>query len=111
MCQHYIGCTSIIIAAEKIREIFVGKMANPAHNTLFYRPGIRSAAKHLGVMVGFQHQNIASLQVIAYIARQIAQVSGNGNFYAFGSKSESDGIRSEERRVGKECRSRWSPDH
>ena len=43
-------------------------------------------------MVGFQHQNIAPLQVIAYIARQIAQVSGNGNFYAFGSKSESDGI-------------------
>ena len=30
-------------------------------------------------------------------------------------KSDSDGrekdVRSEERRVGKECRSRWSPDH
>ena len=24
---------------------------------------------------------------------------------------EENGVRSEERRVGKECRSRWSPDH
>src|SRR5260370_23285901 len=28
-----------------------------------------------------------------------------------GKKTKSDGARSEERRVGKECRSRWSPYH
>src|SRR3712207_9211714 len=28
-----------------------------------------------------------------------------------GAGSEADTYRSEERRVGKECRSRWSPDH
>ena len=26
-------------------------------------------------------------------------------------KSKAEGLRSEERRVGKECRSRWSPYH
>ena len=29
----------------------------------------------------------------------------------FGFKSVVGGVRSEERRVGKECRSRWSPYH
>src|SRR2546430_2817521 len=28
-----------------------------------------------------------------------------------GEKNDTDGTRSEERRVGKECRSRWSPYH
>src|SRR6267142_2795564 len=31
--------------------------------------------------------------------------------YASGDKSPGGGVRSEERRVGKECRSRWSPYH
>src|SRR5579862_7595697 len=35
-------------------------------------------------------------------------VDSAGNVYASDS---SDGLRSEERRVGKECRSRWSPYH
>ena len=29
----------------------------------------------------------------------------------YASKAKKDGYRSEERRVGKECRSRWSPYH
>src|SRR5258707_11412876 len=29
----------------------------------------------------------------------------------FGSRGRGEGLRSEERRVGKECRSRWSPYH
>ena len=39
--------------------------------------------------------------------------SGNGGGGLFASSSGNDGAygRSEERRVGKECRSRWSPDH
>ena len=30
---------------------------------------------------------------------------------AFGAERQEEGTRSEERRVGKECRSRWSPYH
>ena len=32
----------------------------------------------------------------------------DGTYYAYGTHAD-EGIRSEERRVGKECRSRWSP--
>ena len=47
---------------------------------------------------------------------QVGIVIGGGNFWR-GRTSETidrtkaDQIRSEERRVGKECRSRWSPYH
>ena len=34
-----------------------------------------------------------------------------GKLSAISPKGEETGIRSEERRVGKECRSRWSPYH
>ena len=36
---------------------------------------------------------------------------GNGGFFNPYPTDESDNVRSEERRVGKECRSRWSPYH
>src|SRR5256885_12634313 len=37
--------------------------------------------------------------------------SRTGSFVANGSGTITGGARSEERRVGKECRSRWSPYH
>src|SRR5256885_8337359 len=41
-----------------------------------------------------------------------ARAAGEGNPVIYvGAKTGRDGIRSEERRVGKECRSRWSPYH
>ena len=45
-------------------------------------------------------------QAVQQLGRWIGE-SGNALVYG-GSKS---GLRSEERRVGKECRSRWSPYH
>ena len=39
------------------------------------------------------------------------QVPGLTKWYNEGGKDELETIRSEERRVGKECRSRWSPYH
>ena len=38
-------------------------------------------------------------------------VLGDFGFVWDGSKAEQKNLRSEERRVGKECRSRWSPYH
>src|SRR3712207_9290096 len=54
------------------------------------------------------------------LSLQIRQTSGNQNFDTFntlniyvlrGDGAAGMGSRSEERRVGKECRSRWSPYH
>ena len=64
---------------------------------------------------------MSDVQIPAYVAQ--AQVAAAidivvqlGRFSEDGSRrvtriSEVTGLRSEERRVGKECRSRWSPDH
>ena len=44
-------------------------------------------------------------------AVRIGGVGVVGNFHATGGPSADEQCRSEERRVGKECRSRWSPYH
>ena len=41
---------------------------------------------------------------------KLAGVQGSGNSSSSGARSRLE-MRSEERRVGKECRSRWSPYH
>ena len=41
----------------------------------------------------------------------IAKKAKAGQFIIIRAKEDSERIRSEERRVGKECRSRWSPYH
>src|SRR2546426_9194380 len=78
-----------------------------------------------------RHGHDVGDQVLKMIAAKLAQVSGGGKAYRYGGeefavifpgrKAEEcladvealRGVveRSEERRVGKECRSRWSPDH
>ena len=49
------------------------------------------------------------------IARELAKNGANVLINGFGPAADIEkqraGIRSEERRVGKECRSRWSPYH
>ena len=42
---------------------------------------------------------------------EVEEISGNGVKAVIGGKEVAVGNRSEERRVGKECRSRWSPYH
>ena len=41
----------------------------------------------------------------------VAPAIGNAVYQAIGVRLRHLPMRSEERRVGKECRSRWSPDH
>ena len=43
--------------------------------------------------------------------RRIDKITSVLNSYGIASIEEAEKIRSEERRVGKECRSRWSPYH
>ena len=54
----------------------------------------------------------ATLRKLAGMTKVIA-CSGNHDLNALNSAGEktADWLRSEERRVGKECRSRWSPYH
>ena len=40
-----------------------------------------------------------------------AYTDDEGRFSLYSEKKQRDQLRSEERRVGKECRSRWSPYH
>ena len=55
-------------------------------------------AVDVDIMSAFDQIDVLNKSALIYIA------SKNMGF-------EPDGMRSEERRVGKECRSRWSPDH
>ena len=45
------------------------------------------------------------------LTRKVAEYKAAHNMVVFQSEREKVIIRSEERRVGKECRSRWSPYH
>ena len=67
-------------------------------HTLIYEPAYTSSAT-LVVTVKGQTSAYSSLSVTS----QMADV--------FGEVFQSTALRSEERRVGKECRSRWSPYH
>ena len=62
------------------------------------------ARNDLGRVVEFGTESVEELMVLerySHVMHLTSQVTGN----------LADGIRSEERRVGKECRSRWSPYH
>ena len=49
---------------------------------------------------------------LAHFENNIAYMQAVNDYYkANGTMVNFEGIRSEERRVGKECRSRWSPYH
>src|SRR5438034_6876630 len=50
-----------------------------------------------------------ALPICAWIAAQVAGAGATGGSAAASAASARS--RSEERRVGKECRARWSPDH
>src|ERR1035438_7585366 len=64
---------------------------------------VRGAARHYGVSPGVFRQHRDGFATAA----TNVESSANG----FAGHGQGSGSRSEERRVGKECRSRWSPYH
>src|SRR5438874_13653931 len=92
MRQHYICCTSIIVAGKEIREGVIRQVPDATHYPLLHRPGIRASPEHLHIMIGFDHQHIAAAQMIANVGRDVSQISRDGYFYAFRAKGESHWI-------------------
>ena len=72
-------------------------------NTYLFVAAILFSFGVFGVMT--RRNGIAILMSVELILN-----AANINFIAF-SRFGGMNLRSEERRVGKECRSRWSPDH
>ena len=66
--------------------------------------GGRTIAKKLADKLGYAYYDYE-------IVQQIAQESGFAKEYIEENGEDASSTRSEERRVGKECRSRWSPYH
>ena len=64
----------------------------------------------IGNALGLNKYNI-KLGKFSYLVRNKVFSSGGSNLNVNASKGIYTGSRSEERRVGKECRSRWSPYH
>ena len=51
------------------------------------------------------------MAITAAMVKELREMTGAGMMDCKKALTEADGNRSEERRVGKECRSRWSPYH
>src|SRR5256885_4874505 len=80
------------------------------HAAIRYKPNYASAHSNLGNALAVQHKvadAIPEYQEALRLNPKDAQAHNNlGNALV-----EQGRVRSEERRVGKECRSRWSPYH
>src|SRR5690554_1306476 len=96
-----------------------GTLPEPLDKTLFKRfrypglyrqhPGIvRGKTVTLHRILSGHHQPLQGAG--GQVFRAEVMMVGKRHFIHVGTKP-AKGIRSEERRVGKECRSRWSPDH
>src|SRR2546430_10152365 len=70
------------------------RMITDLQKRLMAIPGVHSVGSHIGQ---------------AFLGEEVVGVNFGENWIAVDPNADHD--RSEERRVGKECRSRWSPDH
>src|SRR5688572_18507200 len=76
--------------------------------------GLTPAAKALAAVVSARTSTEATL-LVAPSDKDVEQLTADARFFYGALEGASEAavdraIRSEERRVGKECRSRWSPD-
>ena len=84
-------------------------------NTSAFIENIRSIKEQLGNSVKLMF--VLKANAYGHGAVELAKISRNEGIDCFGVARVEEGIelrkagRSEERRVGKECRSRWSPYH
>src|SRR5579859_2289068 len=92
MRQYNECCSSIIVGGEEFRERVVGEMPDSGHYALLHRPGIRSAAKHLQIVIGRDKQVVTSAKIHLHVGRHIAEIGSQANLHAFGAKHKANGI-------------------
>src|SRR5260370_30029878 len=121
-------CASVVLVTRYVKSSSVeGYVANSVCSFFFFQAedGIRDSSVTgvqtcalpistllLPVMTPVNATNQTYGKVVAGIAGQLwGNVSGQINAYSTFARNDGNFYRSEERRVGKECRSRWSPYH
>src|SRR5688572_33215607 len=80
------------------------------HDVVLARQRVREVAR----LLGFETQDQTRIATaVSELARNAFQYAGAGRVDVLLERGEDPAlvVRSEERRVGKECRSRWSPYH
>ena len=71
-------------------------------------PLTNTSSSKLDLVYGYDNRQLQDeMRLFGYNAKK----SSNAVHTGISGNSRGSGIRSEERRVGKECRSRWSPYH
>ena len=63
-------------------------MADAGEYPLFDRPGVRTVAQHLQIVVGLEQEQVDSLKLGFDVGRDVAQVGGKGHADAFGPEDE-----------------------
>ena len=86
--------SSIIVVSQEICESVVGEMADAAHHALLDAPRIRAAAQQFEVVIGFDHQHMASAQVVTDAVGHVSQIGADADLNAVAAKGEADGIDS-----------------
>src|ERR1035438_6390813 len=95
------------------RDFLKAATASTAAALVFGRRGAlaQQASSHIEVLVDEPIATIAP-EVYGHFSEHLGSVIYDGIYVGENSKiPNQQGLRSEERRVGKECRSRWSPYH
>src|SRR5256885_7680843 len=85
-------------------------LLNQRDLALAYTPGVAAACEEI-VREPAQARKLTSRGNLIGVVTNGTAVLGLGAIGPLASKPVMEGKRSEERRVGKECRSRWSPYH
>src|SRR5262245_46045084 len=94
MGQNDVTGLAIETFAEKTAGSFVGQMPFPAHDTLFQGPRIRPYLKHFQIVIRFQHNHVASFQLLYDEFGHVSEVCDMSDFEAFRLKRESQRIHS-----------------
>ena len=112
-------CVIGILAAFSIASTQAAAGTNE-RNPVRTHPAVASEPSEQRILVKLRSSAAAAAHVQALQLRPNQATAANGTMQALATRASltfkqsreiTNGLRSEERRVGKECRSRWSPYH
>src|SRR5258708_6982725 len=98
--------------ADKLRQFLGNNAVADDPDTLAAHGGDKWLAAHQPEVVVFARSTDDVSKLLQFASRERIPVTARGGGFGYvGGCVPAQGGRSEERRVGKECRSRWSPYH